>query len=93
MAEFLANLVSPILTPMGVSTADMVVYIHQLGGYLAVLGIALGLMLAVLIGAHWIKKGWRAFARLQPVLCFLAVAVIVVNLICTARCMARCPPF
>lgn len=82
MAATLANLVSPILTPMGVSYADLVTYINQLGVYLAVLAAALAALIAVMIGAHWIKKGWKAFARLQSIICFLAIVVLLVNMIC-----------
>lgn len=82
MTEFLANLISPLLVPMGVSYADLVVYINQLGTYLAVLAGALLVVIAIMIGAHWMKKGWRAFVRLQSVICFLAVVVLLVNMIC-----------
>lgn len=82
MTEFLANLVSPFLTPMGVSYADLVVYINQLGKYLAVFGIALLVCIAVFIGAHWIRKGWKAFARSQALISLLIVAAVLVNLVC-----------
>ncbi len=82
MTEFLANLISPLLVPMGVSYADLVVYINQLGGYLAVLAGVLLAVIAVMIGAHWMKKGWRAFARVQSVICLLVVVVLLVNMIC-----------
>ena len=82
MAESLAKLVSPILTPMGVSYADLLVYINQLGIYIAVFAIALLAVIAVMIGAHWIKKGWKAFARIQSVICLLLVALLLVNAAC-----------
>lgn len=82
MTEFAANLISPLLVPMGVSYADLVVYINQLGAYLAVLLGGLLLVIGIMIGAHWMKKGWRAFARIQSVICFLAVAVLLVNMVC-----------
>jgi beta-glucosidase len=82
MAEFLANLISPVLIPMGVSYADLLVYINQLGPYLAIGGAALLLLIAVLIGAHWMKKGWRAFARIQAAIGFLLVVTILINAAC-----------
>lgn len=82
MTEFLANLVSPLLTPMGVSKADLLVYIGAISGKLLIGGIALLALVGVLIGAHWIKKGWKAFARCQAVIAFLLVAVLLVNNIC-----------
>ena len=82
MTEFLANLISPLLTPMGVSRADLLVYIGQLGLYLGIAFGALVLMLAVLIGAHWIRKGWKAFARVQSVICFLLAVLLLANAVC-----------
>lgn len=82
MTEFLANLVSPLLVPMGVSKADLLVYIDQLGVYILILFAALLVVIGVMISAKWIRKGWKAFARIQSVICFLLVALILVNVIC-----------
>ncbi len=82
MTEFLANLISPLLVPLGVSHADLVVYISQLGGYFAVLIGAVLATIAIMIEAHWIKKGWKAFARIQSVICLLVVVVLLVNMVC-----------
>ena len=82
MAEFLANLAAPLLQPMGVSYADLVVYIRQLGPYLAIGGAALLILIGVLIGAHWIKNGWKAFARIQAAIGFLLVVTILINAAC-----------
>lgn len=82
MAEFLANLISPLLIPMGVSYADLVVYIRQLSAYLLIGGGTLLLVIAVMIGAHWLKRGWRAFVRIQSALCLLLAALVLVNVIC-----------
>ena len=40
MIEFLANLVSPIFVPMGVSYADLLKYLNDMGSYLLAGGIA-----------------------------------------------------
>lgn len=82
MIELLANLLSPVLLPMGVSRADLLFYLNTLSGYLAVIGIAFLVMAAVLIGAVKVKKGMKLFVRMQSVLAFLLVAVIVVNMVC-----------
>ena len=82
MTEFLANLVSPLLTPMGVSKADLTVYIDALSGKLLIGGIALLVLVAVLIAARWIKKGWKAFTRWQAVIVFLLVLLLLVNNVC-----------
>ncbi len=68
MTEFLANLVSPLLVPMGVSKAYLLVYIDQLGVYILILFAALLDVIGVMIGVHWIRKGWKAFARIQSVI-------------------------
>ncbi|MBQ8082152.1 MAG: glycoside hydrolase family 3 C-terminal domain-containing protein [Clostridia bacterium] len=82
MTNFLVNMVSPILTPMGVSKADLAVYIEAISGKLLIGGAALLALIAVLIGAHWIKKGWKAFVRAQAVVVFLLVLVLLVNSVC-----------
>ena len=82
MTEFLANLVSPILTPMGVSQADLMIYIDALSGKLLIGALALIALIVVLIAAHWIKKGWKAFARWQAVIAFLLIVLVLVNVVC-----------
>lgn len=79
MAEFLANLISPILTPMGVSKADLVVYIDAVKGKLFIGIIALLAMIVVWIVARRIKKGWKTFVRCQAAIIFLLVVVLLVN--------------
>ena len=82
MTKFLADLVSPILTPMGVSKADLMVYIDALSGKLLIGAAAILALIIVLIAAHWIKKGWRAFTRWQAVIVFFLILLILVNSIC-----------
>ena len=80
--ELLAKLVSPLILPMGVSYADLLFYLNAMSGYLLAGGIALILLLLILIFAHKLKKGWRAWARCQAVIAFLAVVVLIVNMVC-----------
>lgn len=82
MIEFLANLVSPIFVPMGVSYADLLKYLNDMGSYLLAGGIALVILIVVMILAKFLKKGWRAFARWQAVIAFLAAVVLLVNAAC-----------
>ena len=79
MTEIVAKLVSPILLPMGVSYADLLVYISSLQNYIYVGLAALLLLIAVLILAKKAKKGWKCFIRSQAVIAFLAGLVLIVN--------------
>lgn len=82
MITILANLLKPVVIPMGVSEADLLYYLNAVSGYLTALLVLLALVVVVMVGAVKIKKGWKAFARIQSVLVFLAAAVIIVNQIC-----------
>lgn len=82
MIDFLAELLSPILLPLGVSYADLVFYLGAVSPYLLLGAAALIVMLLVMILACKIKKGWKAFVRLQSLVAFLAIIVILVNAVC-----------
>lgn len=82
MVEFLANMLSPILLPMGVSRADLLFYLSTLSSYLIAIGVAFLVMVVVLFAATRVKKGWKHFVRWQAVLGFVLVIVIVVNIVC-----------
>lgn len=82
MIDLIAELLSPVILPMGVSYADLLFYLNAISGYLLIGAIALVLLLGVLILACKLKKGWRAFARLQSVIAFLTVVVLLINAIC-----------
>ncbi len=82
MIDLLAQLVSPIFLPMGVSYADLVFYLETLFPWLLGLLAAFIVMLLVLLLARKFKKGWRGFAALQSVALFLLVAVLIVNAVC-----------
>ena len=64
MLNFLSTLLSPIFTPMGVSQADLNAYLNQLSGYVYAILFVIIAMIAIMIGAHWAKKGNRAIIRL-----------------------------
>ena len=82
MIELLAKIIAPITEPMGVATADLISYLNAMSTHLLGVGIAvLALILALILGCK-IKKGWKAWFRLQSVVAFLAVIVLLVNLIC-----------
>ncbi|BCJ97598.1 beta-glucosidase [Anaerocolumna chitinilytica] len=82
MISLLEKILAPFLKPMGVSSADLHSYLTAVKGYIYLIVIALVVMIAVLITAHFIKKGWKAFVRIQAVLAFLLVIVVSVNAIC-----------
>ncbi len=82
MTEILVKLLSPILLPMGVSSADLTFYLNAVNNYLAILALSFILMIVVLIGAVRVKKGMKLFVRFQAVLAFLLVVVLSVNGIC-----------
>ena len=82
MIELLAKLISPITEPMGVATADLISYLNAMSSHLLIGGIALLVLILVLIFACKVKKGWKAWTRLQAVVAFLAVVVLLVNAVC-----------
>ncbi len=83
MIDLIVNLVTPMLVKMGASAADVSNYLHVLSGYIYAGLIALAVMIAVLIGAHWwARKGNRHVIRWSAVLAFLAALVIIVNMVC-----------
>ena len=82
MIELLAQFISPIVLPMGVSYADLVFYLNAMSSYLLVGTAALIVLILALILAHRVKKGWRAWIRCQAAVAFLCAVVLLVNLIC-----------
>lgn len=82
MAEFLANLLSPIFTSMGVSQADLISYLNALTGYLVAILVCLVAMIVIMIAAHKAKKGTRHVIRWQAGLAFVLVVTVLVNVIC-----------
>ena len=82
MVNFLTKLLAPIVTPMGVSEADLSMYITQLQGYVWAVLALLVLMIVVMIAAHKAKKGNRHVIRWIAGLGFIAGLVAIVNAIC-----------
>lgn len=82
MIELLTNLISPLLVPMGVSYADLEIYIDSIKWYLLAGFIAFLLMILIIILARKAKKGIKAFIRWQAVIGFLLVILILVNIVC-----------
>ena len=82
MVNLLANLLSPIFEPMGVSSADLQSYLGMCIGYVYAILAALVVMIVVLVAAVKVKKGAKLLVRGSAVIAFIAVAAIVVNLIC-----------
>ena len=83
MIDLLIQLLTPIFVKMGASAADVSNYLHALSSYIYAILIALGLLIVLLIAAHWLaKKGSRHVIRWSAVLTFLLAVVLIVNLIC-----------
>ncbi len=82
MSNLLANLLSPIYSPMGVSTADFTSYLKMCSGYIYAILAALVIMVVVLAAAGKAKKGLRGLIRWNAVLAMIAVIAVCVNLIC-----------
>ena len=82
MQQFLTNTLGPVFYNMGVSEADFAQYLESCLKYVYGILIALGVLIIILIAAHWFKKGTRGFARLTAVVAFLLVVAILVNVMC-----------
>ena len=82
MIDVLTKLLTPVLEPMGVSEADLVLYLNLVSNHLLAIAAAFVVMIIILIAAKKVRKGWRAFVRWQAVLGFLLALVLIVNLIC-----------
>ena len=81
MQSFLTNALGPTFYSMGVSEADFASYLSLAMGYVYGILIALVLFIVVLIAAHWVKPGAKAFTRLTAfVACLLAITIIVNSL-------------
>ena len=82
MQQFLTNTLGPVFYGMGVSEADFTSYLSMCMNYVYGILIALGVLIVVLIAAHWLKKGVRGFTRLTAVVAFLLVVAILANAVC-----------
>ncbi len=82
MVEFLAKILGPIFGSMGVSEADLLMYLGMVKGYVWVILIALVLMIAALILAAFAKKGTKHLIRWNAVLAWILITALCVNLMC-----------
>ncbi|MCD8189224.1 MAG: glycoside hydrolase family 3 C-terminal domain-containing protein [Clostridiales bacterium] len=82
MLQLLINLLSPIFTSMGVSTADVQTYANMLSGYIYAILVLIVALIVVLIAAHWVKKGTRHVVRWSAVVAVVLVIGILANVIC-----------
>ena len=51
MITILANLLKPVVIPMGVSEADLLYYLNAVSGYLTALLVLLALVVVVMVGS------------------------------------------
>ena len=83
MIQLIINLLTPIFEKLGVSPVDVETYVNSMSGYIYVILIALVLMVAVMIAAHWAaKKGNRHIVRWGAGISWVLVVTVVANIIC-----------
>ena len=82
MVDLLVKLLGPFLYSLGVSEADLISYLTQLEGYIYAILAAVVVLVAVMILAHFAKKGFRCAVRLEALMAFLTAILIIVNSIC-----------
>ena len=83
MVQFISSLLEPLLTPMGVSSADVLTYVGKCIGYIYVILVALVLAVAVMVAAQFVlKKGVRYVTRWTAGIAWVLVVLLTANLIC-----------
>lgn len=82
MIGILTSLLSPILSPMGVSEADLNSYLTQLQGYVWAAIAVLVAMIVIMIAAQKAKKGNRHVIRWAAGMGAIALIVGIVNAVC-----------
>lgn len=83
MIDALISFLTPIFIKMGASAADVANYIRSLSSYIYAIVALLGVMIVVMVVAHFIaKKGSRHVVRWNAALAFVLALVLIVNLIC-----------
>ena len=82
MVDLLVKLLGPFMYSLGVSEADLISYLTQLEGYIYAVIAAAVVLIAVMILAHFAKKGFRCAVRLEALMAFLTAILIIVNSIC-----------
>lgn len=83
MIDALISFLTPIFIKMGASAADVANYIRSLSSYIYAIVALLGVMIVVMVVAHFVaKKGSRHVVRWNAALAFVLALVLIVNLIC-----------
>ena len=83
LVDTLMTVLAPVFNRMGAETSQVKPYLEKCAPYITAILIAIGLLILVLIAAHWLaKKGSRHVIRWTAVLAFLLALVMIVNLIC-----------
>lgn len=82
MLKFVADLITPIFASMGAQASDVQNYVNQCGNYVYGLLAAIVVLIALLVAAHWFKKGDKHVVRWTAVLAFLTAVVVMVNGVC-----------
>lgn len=83
LVDVLMNVLAPVFNSMGAETSQVRPYLEKCVPHITALLIALGVMIVLLIAAHWLaKKGSRHVIRWSAVLAFVLALVMIVNLIC-----------
>jgi len=82
MLQLIIKLLTPIFVNMGAAATDVENYVNQCSAYIYGLLIALGLLIVVLVAAHWVKKINRGTVRWSGVLAFLLAVLILANSVC-----------
>lgn len=86
MADLIISILTPLIVSMGASAADVANYVHAVEPQINVIAIALGILVLILILAHWLaKKGSRYVIRWTAVVAWLLVVVISANSMIKAR--------
>lgn len=80
LADLIISILTPLIVSMGASAADVANYVHAVEPQINVIAIALGILVLILILAHWLaKKGSRYVIRWTAVVAWLLVVVISAN--------------
>ena len=83
MIQLLIDLLTPIFTSMGVSTADVNTYVNMLSGYVYAILALFVVALIVMVAAHfWVKKGARHVVRWTAGIAWILVVTVIANVIC-----------
>ena len=83
MVQFVTNLLNPIFGPMGVTRADLEMYVSTCQSYIWILLALIALVIIVIVLAKKLKKkSTKRIVRWSSVIALAAAIVLIVNLIC-----------